>query len=350
MRFKRDISLLLAIFGALVVCPLSVGQVLKPLNLDGAKKGQGEKKKKQLNVDSILNRATSKYDKNATFLLKYKFKKGTILRWKVEHQVSTDTKVEKQTEKSASRSLSTMQWRVTNIDSLGHFTVEMSVLDADMWQQIDERPAITFNSKTHRGRVPVQFERFSEGIGVPIATYKISEQGQIQDKKETYKEIKFGVGNITMPVPSEPVKINTAWNAPGFIAVSRPNGSILRVKTRIQYRLQAVENGIASVSFNTHVLTPVDDPELRSQLIQQLSNGVIRFDLEKGLMISKELVWKESVVGFKGPKSNLDYVGKYFINLDQKVLSISNLPDQGLNKEGLQKFIRLSEDAPIFRW
>jgi len=77
---------------------------------------------------------------------------------------------------------------------------------------------------------------------------------------------------------------------------------------------------------------------------------VIRFDLEQGAMISKELFWKESVVGFKGPQSNLDYVGKYFIKLDQKGPSIASLPNQGVNKEGLQKFIRLSEDAPIFRW
>jgi hypothetical protein len=45
--------------------------------------------------------------------------------------------------------------------------------------------------------------------------------------------------------------------------------------------------------------------------MQQLSNGELRFDMEKGRMLSKELNWDDSVVGFSGAESQLTYSARY---------------------------------------
>ena len=51
----------------------------------------------------------------------------------------------------------------------------------------------------------------------------------------------------------------------------------------------------------------MDSDAIRAQVIQQLSNGSIRFDLDAGHMLSKELTWDETVVGFQGPESMMEY-------------------------------------------
>ena len=44
--------------------------------------------------------------------------------------------------------------------------------------------------------------------------------------------------------------------------------------------------------------------------MQQLSNGVIRFDIDNGRMLSKQLDWDETVVGFQGANSMMEYRAK----------------------------------------
>ncbi|MEZ6078330.1 MAG: hypothetical protein R3C56_22450 [Pirellulaceae bacterium] len=58
-------------------------------------------------------------------------------------------------------------------------------------------------------------------------------------------------------------------------------------------------------------LTPVKDPATESQLIQQLSKGEIKFDIDNGRMLSKQLTWSDEVVGFRGPATSLRYDAKF---------------------------------------
>ncbi|MEL7266192.1 MAG: hypothetical protein AAFP69_15465, partial [Planctomycetota bacterium] len=44
-----------------------------------------------------------------------------------------------------------------------------------------------------------------------------------------------------------------------------------------------------------------------SQLVQQLSNGTIKFDLDAGHVLSRQLDWDETVVGFQGANSMMEY-------------------------------------------
>jgi hypothetical protein len=89
----------------------------------------------------------------------------------------------------------------------------------------------------------------------------------------------------------------------------------------LKYRLEKVQAGVATISVKTEILTPIDDAALKSQLVQQLSNGSIRFDLDAGRLLSKQLDWTENVIGFNGPESNMKYLARFTEKLaeNQKV-------------------------------
>lgn len=78
-------------------------------------------------------------------------------------------------------------------------------------------------------------------------------------------------------------------------------------KIRELYTLEKVKSGVATISIKSEPLTPIDEESVRAQVVQQLSNGTIKFDLDAGHMISKELAWDETVVGFQGPNSLMEY-------------------------------------------
>ena len=55
---------------------------------------------------------------------------------------------------------------------------------------------------------------------------------------------------------------------------------------------------------------------IEAQVVQQMSNGTIKFDIDAGQLISKELQWNESVVGFSGPGSMMTYSARYTESVD----------------------------------
>ncbi len=86
-----------------------------------------------------------------------------------------------------------------------------------------------------------------------------------------------------MPLPVEPVKIGDSWHVSNEVRVrSDKTGRAERVKTRIVYTLDDVKTGLATINVRTELVTPVDDPAIKSQLVQQLTNGEIEFDLDAG--------------------------------------------------------------------
>ena len=297
-----------------------------------------------------LSQAARRLEAEQEFEFKYQFKAGDVIRWQVEHAAATDTRVQNDQESTSSRSQSILKWQVTHIDALGNSTIQLTLESAKMWQQIDEQPPVEFDSRNRRGEVPEDYKQFAEWIGIPMATYQVSPNGQVIDRKEVYRSIKFGVGDITMPLPDRPVRIGQAWYAPGSIMVRSEDGAARPIRTRIEYRLQSVDNGIARVSFDTQVLTPVDDPRIESQLIQQMSKGEVTFDLNGGQMVGMDLGWNRRCLGFKGPESSLNYVARYVTRQLQagQADEVTGLP--AITKSHLQPELRLAEDGPIFRW
>ena len=93
--------------------------------------------------------------------------------------------------------------------------------------------------------------------------------------------------------------------------IREEDNRIKTVKTRQLYRLEKVETGVATISVKTQVLTPVEDPRLQCQLMQRISEGEIRFDVDAGRLLSKQLDWDGNVLGFNGAESNMKYLARF---------------------------------------
>jgi hypothetical protein len=148
-------------------------------------------------------------------------------------------------------------------------------------------------------------------VGVPISTVKISPNGKVLERNNTPVLPNFGLGDIAIPLPVEPVRVGQQWHVSNEIRVRRADGRVKRVKTRMVYRLESVKTGLATISLKTEVLTPINDPKIQSQLMQQITNGEIKFDLDAGRVVSRAIDWDETVVGFSGDDSLMKYLARY---------------------------------------
>lgn len=258
-----------------------------------------------------------------TYLLQYKLKSGETVRWDVEHVASTKTRMAGEMEETSSRSVSRKAWTVSNVTNEGDMSFTHMIEAVDMWQQIGDEKPISYNSMTDKD-VPFEYESTAARLGKVLADITITTDGQVKHRESSLKEMKFGVGDIAVPLPQQAIAIGQKWNVPTtFNAVDedqRPH----ELKARLSYQLVKVTDGNAFITFRTEILTPVESEKIQSQIMQQKTKGYLVFDIQRGRPIRKEVEWNERVQGFEGGDSFLEYVAK----LSEKLVDDTNKPPQ----------------------
>jgi hypothetical protein len=245
-----------------------------------------------------------------TYELKYKMRAGSTLRYRVEHLASVETTIGGNTQEQKSRSISTKAWKFLELDPTSGLRFEHVIEDVDMWQTSTGRQDVTYNSRQDR-QPPAEYEHVAESLGKPLATVTMDVHGKVLDRDVAAKHPDWGFGGLVMPLPEGKVAIGHTWTVPHLIHARREDRTVQQIKTRLRYRLERVQTGVATISIKSEVLTPISDQRIKSQIVQQLSNGEIKFDIDAGHVLSKQLDWDETVIGFNGNDSNMKYLARF---------------------------------------
>ena len=245
-------------------------------------------------------------------LLRYRFRAGEVVRSKVIQQTKIETTIAGSTQAAEMTSISTKAWRVTKVEDDGRITFDTMIEAVDMRQQMSGRQEVRYNSKTDP-KPPPGYESAAASVGKLLTTITIDSSGKLLSRE---KKNQVGVDNlnaqIVVPLPEAPVAVGEPWSVPLDVAVSLDGipGNTKNLTVKNRYQLERVEDGIAHISVQT-VLPPVNDPRIRAQLIQRMTKGTIRFDIKAGRVLSQHTDLDEQVIGFSGPNSSLQYVGRF---------------------------------------
>lgn len=244
------------------------------------------------------------------YTLKYKCQPGDELRWRVVHVVTVETKIKGVAQTAKTRSVSSKLWKVTGVDEQGQITFAHVIEDVDMWQSVTGREDVTYNSRTDK-TPPAGYEHVAESLKGPLATVTITPGGMIANRQDARPQFNPGIGELTIPLPNQPVKVGAKWRLPEELKVRLSDGRVQSVKTQQVYSLAEVSDNVAKILIETQVLTPVEDPKVQSQLVQRLTRGEATFDIEAGRMLSKKMDLDETVLGFEGPESMMHYLARF---------------------------------------
>jgi len=245
------------------------------------------------------------------YTLAYKFKAGEDVLTKVVHLVTLETTVQGVTQKASTRSVSTKQWRIENVDESGNATFVHSVPHVEMWQKVTGRDEVKFDSRKDE-TPPPGYEAVAQDVGVPLATIVMDPYGRILGRQNAQPQFNPGIGTLSIPLPAQPVKVGAKWSIPDEVRIRMEDGTVKKIATRQVYKLESVETGVANIAVDTQILTPVDDdPKIKSQLVQRIQRGTIKFDIDAGRLIRKQMDLNEQVIGFNGPNSNMQYLARF---------------------------------------
>jgi hypothetical protein len=260
-----------------------------------------------ISIASFGKQAAFAADSPSKYTLRYRFEPSETIRYEVTHVAKTKTRLRGTEEVSQVHTVSEKVWEFQAPDSPGKMTFDHSVGRVEMMQQTGDKPEIRWSSESG-SEPPVEFEKVAEQLGKTLSTVTINGRGQETDRKtHAGSEAQLGMGGLTIALPEEAIAIGGSWGVPREVKVRTTEGEVKVMKVREMYTLEKVETGIATLSIRSEVLTPIEDETIKGQLVQQLSNGSVRFDLDDGRVLSKQLDWDETVVGFQGANSLMEY-------------------------------------------
>lgn len=259
-------------------------------------------------AESAVKAATNAATANR-YQLRYKFREGDEIRIKVVQLVSMNTKIQGTEESVRSRSEAIKYLKVQSVDELGNITLDHQVERANMWQKISGQDEVRYDS-TSDGPVPAQYESLDKRIGKPLTTVKITPSGSMLDRKDHILTYNPGIGLLLPPLPEGEVAIGHKWYMPDQTRVRLKDGRVKTILLRKHYTLEKVENGLATIKQRTQILTPITDAKIKSQVIQRIQHGYLKFDIEAGRLFNSRLELDERVIGFNGPTSHMHYLGR----------------------------------------
>ena len=251
-----------------------------------------------------------------TYLLRYRFEPGLMLRNEVTHLSKNSTRINSVQQDASSRTITDKAWYVLESDEQ-FTTFEYLVEAVDLSQQFGTNEEIRYNTKEPSEQIPVQFAGAVDTIGKVVSTLRIDARGMVIARSDSNDPPHMGMGDITLPLPEAPVAVGATWEIPRELRIERKDGTSRMIKFRELFKLDKVSAGVATISVRSEPLSPVNDPTEEAQVMQQLSNGIIQFDVDAGRMISKELAWDHQVVSFSGAGSLLEYSSR----LEDRVVS-----------------------------
>jgi hypothetical protein len=249
--------------------------------------------------------ATSAADE--TVELRYRLRTGESLPMRVTHRALTETTMNGTTQSVETMTDSTKTWKVVAVDAANRATIEQSVDDVVMTSRTSDRGEIRWDAAGD-AEPPPGYEAVRASLGKPLVRMVVADDGRVLERHELLPCPPSATGDlVVVPLPEGPIRVGHEWTVPQEVVVEAPGGARKAVRTRIRYRLEGVADGIATISVDTTVLTPVDEPQFEARLLERIWNGRIRFDVAAGRVVGRATSIDRRVVGFGGPQSSVRY-------------------------------------------
>ena len=262
-----------------------------------------------------------------TFVLRYQLTAGERLDYEVTHVAKTKTRIRGAEEVSRMHTKSRRHWEVTSSDEPSKLVFDHALDSVEMTQQTGESEELRWDSESGQAP-PAPFKVVAQQIGSRLATLTINDRGEeLHRESHAGPSASLGMGSLTIEFPEAAIAIGHTWSVPRESKVRTESGEVKTIKIRQLYTLEKVKTGVAMLRVRSEPLTPIRDESERAQVVQQLSNGTIRFDVDNGRMLSKQLDWDERVVGFQGPNSLMEYNARFTEQLVDGEKRIAKRPE-----------------------
>lgn len=288
-----------------------------------------------------------------TWTLRYKFAPGQTLRYRNTENVTLDAMLGENRKVDVTSIEQRRVFTVATVDDAGAARLTMQYEFVGMRLQTNEYEPVIFDTTMQQDDIPPAFRNTARLLKGSAPHFWISTLGcalQESDSAEGYAPAEKAVaqaGNVIvgakpsapatsnvqpavarsntttetlstpnatpsgssnavtflMPLPEKPIAAGDTWRELIPVNVRVTEEISRQINILRTFRLESVEDNIATISFRSSVEAAVKSPTMRSQLIKATPKGTLTFDIVRGVMIKRELRYDETVLNAIGADS-----------------------------------------------
>jgi hypothetical protein len=274
-------------------------------------------------------------------ILRYRFSAGQVLRYRSEQKMTLEAQLGQSRRVDVSEVKQTRKFTVQGVDASGDGELSMQFEHVWMRKQVDDGAPLDFDSGMKPGEVPEAFKGVAHSLRGTAPRFYLTPLGQSVVRGEIRQaggesrdlpspvdsdagagEVKVSAGAVQqagagrggqskesvsflMPLPDGAVKSGDTWKEEIPLTVRAGADSTLQVSILRTYRLERLTGDTAEISFRSSLRSPSRSTVIQSQLIQATPSGSFVFDVRRGVMLSREFRYSETVIGALGAESLL---------------------------------------------
>ena len=264
-------------------------------------------------------------DQQGKHLLRYQLKAGEVLRYEVDQRSSVRNTMEGTTQEAQTATLSLKAWKVIDVMPSGEIEFINLVERVRMKNKLPDRAEKVYDSEKDE-TPPPGFEDAAKAVGVPLSSVRMSPRGEVVERDiKHHQPAADPHEQITLVLPEKPLAVGDSWTQPQEITVRLQEGGSKKITARRKHTLESVKSGVATIKSEFQVLSPTT-PAIDGQLAHRLVKGVIRFDIERGRILSQRLEVDRSVLGFAGASSSMHLVTRLEERLQESPTEVASKP------------------------
>lgn len=289
-------------------------------------------------------------DMPAVWKLRYQFQQGQKLRYHMEQKMALDANLGERgqtVDRSALRQRRMFTVTAVNEDGSAAFTMQFE--NVWMQKQSNDDPPVEFDSSMKPGEVPLVYQQVAHQLKGNAPRYLLTSRGLSRYSEKMPSEVQRASGekqaspqgsrplvesdsdgnqvqvasnnavsqredadpgSFLAILPEQEVRVGDTWKEQITVTVRLQEDVNVEVPILRTFRLDSVEDGIATISFHCSIQSRVRSPIVKGQLIQATPRGTIQIDTKRGLMLRRENIYETSVFGALGQNTILTCVGR----------------------------------------
>lgn len=243
------------------------------------------------------------------FLLRYQFTPGEQLRYESVSHLTQQGVVGEGAKVDTTKIVQKRLFTIGEVDENGQADASMQFEHVRMEIQSDDKEPEIFDSTMPIEQVAKKFQGTARTLAGKAPSYILHAEGTPVSDDGVEEIADGGQASFMVPLPQNEVAVDETWKVNMIVHVRLDEGVKRKITLLRTYRLKAVEDDIATITFSTSVMSSVKTPALKAQLLQATPNGEMKFDIAKGRLLRKEFHFDRMVLGALGPSTMLSAKG-----------------------------------------
>jgi hypothetical protein len=242
--------------------------------------------------------------------LKYRYSPGQVLLYDGKQSLTVESTVAGATQKFASETVSTREWRVLGVDGKGNARLAMTIVRAKVDATGADGRKIAFDSEKDGENNPL-----ASIVGKPLVEVTLSPAGQVleigESKVAGAGQFVAHIRTLLYVLPATAVAPGATWQYDLQLPLPPPLGKGEQVRLRQAFQLDKVAESVATINLASGLAEEIKDKARVAAIAQFLPSGKIELDLSRGVVRSVDLTIDQEVTEFAGIDSMMHVTGSY---------------------------------------